>query len=360
MKIKIFKLIKMLKFIYGGIKKKKENNLSMYVLIKNIDEKVFCIAINEEIEIVSYDINESFNSNLNFLIRYDLIYNICKNHDENLLIDINKTKNSINIFIENSFFCLPIVDTQIFPAFNHEKNIKIKFKIKTSDFLNLLNISLLTTAENNPKLFLNGILMDINKNVMYILSSDGIRISFLYIFLNENYKQNKFIIPKNTICELVDNFNNDEFVTILISENQIKFINKKNTMTSRIINDIYIYPNLNLISIDKVTYFFDLKIFKNSLNKISIFCINNNKINLSIEKNKIYFNVNNNHEIANTYFIHNHEKTEININMDYKFLLDITKLIQNKNFELTVPFTNKFVIIKENNLNYIYIVPQLN
>ena len=359
MKIKINKLLKMIKIVFGVIKNKKANIISNFILIKNIKEKTFCIAINEEIEMVSYDINDDFNENISILIKYDIIYSICKNHNENSILEIKKIKNTINITIEESFFSIPCLNDLIFPSFIHEKNFNTKIKIKSLELIELLKINIISLNENNSKLFLNGSLMEINKNTLYITSSDGIRISFSQFFLSEIHKKIKVIIPRNTLLEIINNFQTEEYINILISENQIKFINKKITLTSRLIDDIYLLPNLNLTNLKSTELIIDIKFFKNALNKISFFCINNNKINVEIKNNSIYFNVKNNNENASTYFTHNNNYN-INFNIDYKLLIDIIKIIKNEKFKLIIPHDNRYLIIKEENLSYLYLIPQLN
>lgn len=359
MKIKINKLLRMIKTVFGVIKNKKAHIISNLILIKNIKEKTFCVAINEEIETVSYDINDGYNENINILIKYDIIYNICKNHNDDSLLEIKKIKNIITIRVEESFFSIPCLNDLIFPSFIHEKKFKTKIKINSLELIELLKINILSLNENNSKIFLNGASMEINKNSLCITSSDGIRISFSQMFLNDINKKIKIIIPKNTLIEIINNFQTEEYINILISENQVQFINKKITLTSRLIDDIYLLPYLNLINLKLIELKIDIKIFKNALNKISFLCTNNSKIYIEIKNNAIHFNVKNNNENAYTNFTYNNDYN-IKFNIDYKLLIDIIKIIKSEKFKLIIPNDNKYLIIKEEKLSYLYLIPQLN
>ena len=73
MKIKTKILLKMLKNISGGIKSYKKQELSFYVLIKIIKEKIFCIAINNQTEIVTYENIEEGTGETEVIVKYNLI-----------------------------------------------------------------------------------------------------------------------------------------------------------------------------------------------------------------------------------------------------------------------------------------------
>ena len=352
MQIKIKTLLEMLKNISNGVKAHKKQELSFYVLIKIIEKKIFCIAINNQIEMVTCDNFEKKEINTEILIKYNLIYNICRTNNENSNINIDQSTNSTIIKVENSKFILTNLNNQIFPTFPIIKKFLVKFKIKTQILINFLKHALITTTEDSPKLFLNGILFDINKNNLSILSADGFRLTYS-MFLIENNETTKVIIPKNTINEISNTFCNEKETIILISHNQVKFITNNITITSKIINDIYEYPQLNLSKKNK-SIEIDTQEMKNALKKISILISIKNSITLIIEKTNIIIKTKNNNENA-TIILKKKNKHKLTININYKYFLDILKLITTEIFNIIIT-ENEKIIIKENNKDSFYVI----
>ncbi|HIH2763394.1 MAG TPA: hypothetical protein ACYCDB_00215 [Candidatus Azoamicus sp.] len=116
-KIKVSKLINMIKIVSNIIKNRKKDSILSYILIKIIKKKIFCISINEEIEIVTYEEYENYINDVEILIRCDFIYEICRRCEEDSDIFIKKNKNSIEIKINETYFMFPNTSSEKFPCF---------------------------------------------------------------------------------------------------------------------------------------------------------------------------------------------------------------------------------------------------
>ena len=354
--IKINKLIKILRNIHSGIKKGRKNVLSSYVLLKIIKQKMFCISIDEEMEIVSYEILEENEEIFEVLIKYDLFYNICKSHSEEEYIRIEKTKKTLDLYVGKNIFNLPYLENQIFPTFLHEVNLKLKIKVKTQDLRNLLNIALSTSRDDNPKHYLNGIFFCLNKNILNIFSFDGFRFSFSYIFIDFCFDKIETILPRNTALEFLNTFNNQDYTLILFFDNQVKFVTSNITLTSRIINDIYHYPKTDLNMSNYKFISLNTKNIKDSLNKISIFCNNESKIIFNFKNNDFSLNVKSLHEQALIKLESCFIDFEFKFIIFYTFLNDILKIVNGDFFDLIVNNEDSLTLIKENNSSYIYVI----
>ena len=359
-KIKTSIISNMLKKISGGVKKNEKDSILSHILIKIFKNNIFCAAINEEMEIITHNELNNVFDNGEFIIKYDIINNICKTNKLDSIITLIKKKTSVEIKSNNSTFKINSFSYQTFPSFENDTNILMKLEIETKILKKLLQRSFLAAAENNPRLFLNGILLEINQNIITTLSSNGFRLIFSYILFNnnDNNKNIKIILPKITIKEIINTFNDHGKTHILISNNQIKFITNKLTLTSKLINDIYYNSNIKL-PYDNKNIIIKTQELKNAIEKISILCYNNNKITLSFKKKKISINVKNNHEYANITCETNHNTEDAEININYKYLIDIIKTIKHDYLILILTQHNKMLIIKEKYENYIYIIMPL-
>jgi DNA polymerase III subunit beta len=354
--IKSYYIKKMIKIVSNCIKNSKNNDIFSHILVKNINNNFFIISINEELEIATFtNLESKDNKNGEIVIKYNTIYNICKYIDDDNDILIERENKIIKIKHGNNFFKIPISYENIFPSFKIEKNI-INIKIKTKKLVELFKYSYSAVAENNPKLSLNGILMDFNKNSINTLSSDGFRLTFSQILFKANIKKFKVIITKNLIKEFLNLEHDENFSIINVSNNYFKIITRHVTLTSKIINDNYEHHLLNLSHINNKNLTINNKDLKTSIKRISAICSVNTIILLSFNKNIIKLNIKNSNEYSETYIENKYTSDEIHIGLNYKYLNDILKLIDNNEIEIIITHMKRHFIIKEKNSNYLYLI----
>lgn len=354
--IKNYKLIELLKKISGAVVKDKNRLILSNVLLKILNNKIFCIAINDLMEIVTYDFLETNYPNMEFIIEYDLLYNITRKLDKNTDVIIKKDRKYIEIFANDSIFKI-YREFDVFPSFQFDNKNIFKFKIDNCLLLKILKNVKISISDNNVQRFLNGILFDINNNCLNVLSSDGVRLSYFnFICYEFTDIPIKSILPKALINEIINIFIVDSFTNVIISNNQIKFISEKITLTSKLVEDIYnipdIYLDLNenivlkLNTIDTLNALEKLIIIK-SIDDKAIFFISNNKIIIKsgnfIQNVTIFLNIDvkyNNIELA----------------LNYKHFRDIVKLLEGDIFYFILSNNKSIIIIKEINSNNLHIM----
>ncbi|HIH2762145.1 MAG TPA: DNA polymerase III subunit beta family protein [Candidatus Azoamicus sp.] len=353
-KIKVYKLMNMLKIVSKIIKNRKIESILSYILIKIIKNKIFCIAINEEIEIVTYDVYENYIKDMEVVIKCDLIYEICKRCEDNSYIFIKKNRNSIEIKLDDIYFMLPNTFSDKFPCFENEKNNKTKFKIKSQSLHKLFSYLLISLSENNMQEFLNGVYLELNENLITAFTSDGERFTFTYDFIEEHNKNFNIIIPKQTIKEIINLTETTKNIYITLTKKYIKFVTDNTTITSKLINDIYTLPNLK-IKQDLITKIsLDKNEIKKMLYKINFF-IKDKKITFEFEKNTINICTQINNEKAIIYSkINNLFKENLTVSFNNKYFSDILKYISHNTFQFIISKEKKFIIIKEDNCKYMY------
>lgn len=358
-------LLEMLKIISGVINVKK-NDISSNILLKKIKNKIFCIAINNNIEIVTFKIineytDDKMQENINFIIKYDLIYNICKSNKNETIINIKNIKNSLEISTINSSFNIPLIYNNEFPSFKIEKENILMIKLNSNDFKQLISYSYNTISENNPKLFLNGILFNVNKNSITTISSDGFNLSFSQIINNNNYIDTniKIIIPKIIIKEFLNLYKENENIFIKISHNFIKIITNTITLTSKLINDTYENPIIKLSVNNYTKCYINTNEIKNCITILNTLCYNNNIINMDIKRDKIIIYAKNKSDHGSINIDAKTVGNNIKISLNYKYIINILKIIKENLIELIIPESKKFLIIKEKNKNSLYLITLL-
>ncbi len=355
-KIKSKDLIDMLKIVEGGVSITQKEEIGVSILLKKIKNKVFCISINEDIEIVTYkELNDDYNEeNIDIILRYELIYNICRVTKNDSYIRIFKTNNFTEIQTESSVFELPLIYSANFPSFRSERQILFRLKITSKDLIKLFQYPFITASENNQQNLINGILIDINNNSLTALASDGIRTSFSQILVEDLNKRFKIIIPKKFIKEFINQYQENEVNIINITENYIKIINNKVTITSRLINDYYENSIIDTKYENHTKIILNTQELKKSINVLKIIC-NNNVLVLSSKLNKISLTVKHKSETGVVKLDSILSGKNLSLNLNFRHINNISKIIQTEKTEIIIPENKAFIIIKEKKLNCIYI-----
>ena len=358
-KIKNSDLLTMLKQITGAISKEK-GSLFEYVFIKSINENIFCMSINQEMQIITYGTLIENQSKCEILIKYELIYHICRTHNDTSIIFLKKNNNSIDIIIENTKFSIPILDSGLFPLLYDNTKSFIKFKVKALVLNELFKKALIPTTDDTQKNFLSGVVLNINKNKLNILSYDSFRLIYSYILVNNENEDYTIILSPKVVKEVINMSNSDDYINFAISYNYVTFISFNTTLISRVSRNIYNHPKITLSIKNCTIISVDTKTIRKSFKKLSVLCVKNSKIIMRIDKKNITFSVQHDQHNAFITLNNKNDNTEIIITLHYNHLMDILKLITSDLFDIEISPDQTVIIIRENKKSYIYILTVLH
>lgn len=347
-KIKTNNLTTMLKTISNITTLKKESDIFSYILIKKIKNKIFCIAINEEIEIVTTceekDKNEE---NIDLIIKYELLYNICKSTKNDSYIIFKKNNDLTDIITEKSIFKIPNLHNSDYPSFKKDNSKSIIIKTTSNEFKNLLkyHYAIINNIYNN-KMLEDYILIEANKNSLNAVAYNGIQNAFSQILIQENIKKTKIILHKNIIKEFINLYKSNVQIFIKISENYLKIIDKETTITARLTNIIYDIPDKNVVdSVIITSILINTRDFRNAIAMLKSICQDNILV-LDIKYDKIIIIIKNKSEYGETLLQAKIKGEEIKINLNYTDLRNILKIIESEELEIIIT-EKKTIIFKE-------------
>ncbi|HFL8819317.1 MAG TPA: DNA polymerase III subunit beta [Candidatus Azoamicus sp. OHIO2] len=358
--IKNSKLLELLKKIDNVVDKSNKKSILSNILIKTVNEKIFCISINEYIEVVIYDFLDEECESFEFIVEHDIIYNILKKIKYNVNVIIKKERKYIEIFANNSVFKISHI-TDIFPSFEFDHNYIFKMKINTLLLLTILKNIKISISENNPQRFLNGVAFYLNNNVLNILSSDGFRLSYCNILYYEDFNSSlKLILPKITVNVLLNIFNMSDFSYIVFFGNQIKFITNNITLTSKLISDVYHIPVLYFDLDNSIKLILKTTDLQDALENIVSIKTTVEKADLFISKNKIVIKAGTFNQNVTVFLLIDHVYEDIELGFNYKHFREILKLLVSDFFEFIICNNRKFLVIKEENSNFLHVMMAFN
>lgn len=291
--------------------------------------------------------------------------NIIKSfNSENLVIE-NKDENFLYIKSENkaSNFKIKYNDSSIFGE-KEEIDGKRDIEIDSTTFISLINQSVVSVNENysdDTKAIFNGVLLDIEKNKINMVSTDGKSMSYIFndVKCESSADGKKVVIPSKFLKEVIKIFKIEELLSIYVREN-IVFVRNSNTV---IYSSLYKgqFPNYKRVLETPSEHCIVYKVedMLQALRKVILMADNFSKrIIFKIKKGvTVISSQDSDLGSASDEIETDYDGEEIKLAINYSYLLNQVRALTTD--YLKMEFTNSNAIIKikpTNDENYVHII----
>ncbi|MTI61880.1 MAG: DNA polymerase III subunit beta [Firmicutes bacterium] len=268
---------------------------------------------------------------------------------------------NVNINCLNSEFNIKGFEADEFPQLPEIKG-SYSLKVPSLNYKEMIDEVKFATSNDQTQPALTGGLMSINDNSMNLVTTNTYRLAFSKINNTSVIDQNiNVILPGNTLNELshlIDNDNNED-LTMLISENYIRFNFNDIVFISRLIEGKF--PNYQQVLPDSsnTKVKIDRTEFSKAVKRVSLIARHDtNVVTLIINQNWMDIKSNKS-DIGNA-----HETIEIElegdtqkIDVDANYLMDVLKVLKEDTIVIElIGSLNPLTIKKEINGDYIYLI----
>ena len=152
-------------------------------------------------------------------------------------VALNLKDNKLAISSGKSKFNLQTLPANDFPEMAKTGDFSHKIELKQKSLTALLNKADYAMAVQDIRYYLNGMLMIVEGNQLSVVATDGHRLAYANTITEQDLGEKKeFILPRKTVMELQRLLkDNDEEVTIELSNNQIRFTFHNIELTSKLV-----------------------------------------------------------------------------------------------------------------------------
>ena len=211
---------------------------------------------------------------------------------------------------------------------------------------------------------MTGELMEINGKKLRLVSLDGHRISLRNVELNEEYGNQKVIVPGKTLNELLKILSGEleDKVTIYFSDNHILFEMKDTIVLSRLIEGEY-YLVDRMISGDYETLVHvNKREISESIDRATLLLKENEKKPLVFDMKDTEMEVKLKTPLGNfdEKIGINKEGDDIKIAFNPKFMLDALRVIDDESIDIYFMNVKSPCIIKDKTESYMYLILPVN
>ncbi|MDJ0832589.1 MAG: DNA polymerase III subunit beta [Gammaproteobacteria bacterium] len=341
------KLLHPLQQVIGAVERKQTLPILGNVLIQSDQGKLSLTATDLEIELVAridIDIQDSIATTLPARKLLD----ICKALPEGADIDFSIDDNQVTLKSARSRFTLASLPAKDFPTIDEIK-AQSEFTIPQSALKTLIDKTAFAMALQDVRYYLNGMLLELDKDVIRLVATDGHRLALSEHSDDTGISSSKqLIVPRKGILELARLLTSSEDqANIILSQNHIRVETGDLVFTSKLIDGKF--PDYNrVIPVDgNKTLMVNRELLKHSLQRISI--LSNEKyrgIRLALDDNNLSIQANNpDQEEAEEEITVDYEESSIEIGFNVTYLLDVLSVLDGEDVMIKLKDSNSSCII---------------
>jgi DNA polymerase-3 subunit beta len=345
--------------VAGAVDKKQSLAILSNFLLKLTDGNLLITATDLEIEISAHVICESKNAEGAITIPAKKFIDIIKSLEENTNPKILCDNGVLTIKEGRSSFKLTTLPAEHFPGSEDECN-EVELSIPRIDLLLLLQSTHFAMSQQDVRVFLNGLFLDFEPNLISSVATDGHRMA-INRYTCANTAENKLLIPKKGVQELVRLLNGipDEHVLLAAGKSHVKLITKQYVFSSKLIEARF-PPYAKAIPKAQDKYILiDCATLKRSLSRTVILAHEKSKaVMLHLQPGMLTLIANNNEqEEAVESLPAETQGDELKIGLNATYLLDVLNHFGEGMIRLSMSNTDSSILIEAvSNDNYQYII----
>lgn len=345
--------------VAGAVDKKQSSAILSHFLIKLADGRLFITATDLEIEITAQITCESNQLNGTITVPAKKFIDIIRSLEENTSPRIVVDKGILTIKEGRSSFKLSTLPAEEYPLSKDECN-DVEMTIPRLALLQLLQSTHFAMSQQDVRIFLNGLFLEFEPNVISAIATDGHRMAICR-YNCENASQKKMLLPKKGVQELLRILTsiNDENVLITVGKSHAKFICTQFVFLSKLIEARF-PPYAKAIPKEQdKNIILDCASLKRSLARIVILAHEKSKaVLLHLQAGQLTLIANNNEqEEAVETLSAETEGEELKIGLNATYLLDVLSHFSDGMVRLSMSNTDTSILIESlNQDNYQYII----
>ena len=226
--------------VSGIVEKRHTLPILSNVLIQRENGKTIFVTTDSEIEIgIHSQEHEHIATELAYpaiTVSAKKLLDILRTFPTDLEITLIKSDSRLLINAGKSRFSLQMLPAEDFPRMAIEDQPEITVNLAQNVLKNLLNLVQYAMAQQDIRYYFNGLLLVVEDRDLKVITSDGHRLAYASVELENQYSKRETIIPRKTILELSKLLDDSEKpVTIEMFPKKIRFKFSEVTLLSKII-----------------------------------------------------------------------------------------------------------------------------
>lgn len=357
--LKVSKLLNALQNVVGVVEKKSTMPILNNVYVHVSNKRLELVTTNLEVELFTeVALDEDTKIDVEFTVDARKLLDICKTVSPDEFLNFKITNQRVVISTSFSSFKLCLLSVENYPFIRQEIR-EASVSLPQKVLLGLLKSTYFSMAQQDIRIFLNGMLFDIDNNNVTLVSSDGHRFSLSSFKLTSSTQSRNILLPRRSVLELLRLLESDDSeITIRFSKRYIKIELPHYTLTSKLLEANY-PAYKNIVPQNKNKLEIGREELKQALQSVAI--LSNHKysgVNFDIANGMLTLTSNNQEQEQAEYKVRvNYHGPEVKITLNFNYILDILNALAPDKVEIYLKNNKSSILIKgKDDKNSLYIV----
>lgn len=352
-------LLKPLSAVNGIVERRHTLPILSNLLLEGTDNKITLTATDLEMQI-SMSAETEVIENFSTTVSAKKLLDICRALPEESSLKFIEQESRMQVSAGRSKFNLQTLPAADYPTMTKSATTQLSLRLPQKVFRSLLKQVEFSMAQQDIRYYLNGLLMEVNGQYLYMVGTDGHRLSYVCTELAETYEKQEVILPRKTVTELIKLLEDvDDEVLIELSGSQANFTFANIRLISKIIdgkfpdyNRVIPVGHRNQFSINRVEIL-------QAMQRASI--LSNEKyrgIRMVLGANTLrLISSNSEQEEAEEELEMNYSGEPLDVGFNVTYLIDVLNNVQTEMVEFSLADANSSCLVTlPDNMNYKYVV----
>jgi len=344
----------------GAVDKKQSLAILSNMLLKLTKNQLSLTATDLEIEITAYVPCITDQESGAITVPAKKMIDIIRSLEDDANPTLICKDNTLAIKAGRSQFKLTTLSAEDYPAIEDEAS-DVEFTLKTADLARLLQSTYFAMAQQDVRIYLNGLFLELDTQSITAVTADGHRMAICRLPCQLLNQHHRLLIPKKGIQEMLRLLSHitDDQVVLSASKNHFKLTTSQYIFSSKLIEARF-PPYTKAIPKDQdKTVLIDRDQLKRALSRIVIMA--NEKLRavlLQIQPNTLTLvATNQDHEEGIESLVAETEGESLDIGLNATYLLDVLNHVSEGPLRLSFSDTNHSILVQSlQDEHYQYII----
>jgi DNA polymerase-3 subunit beta len=335
--------------VAGAVDKKQSLAILGNILLKATGNELCLTATDLEIE-VSARVPCNIKQNEGFItVPAKKMVDIIRSLDDHAMPTIFCDSSVVNIQEGRSKFKLATLPAENYPNSDDEPS-EMEFSLPRSSLIHLLQSTHFAMSQQDVRVFLNGLLLELDAQAITTVATDGHRMAICRLPWQIGEQHYRLLIPRKGVQEMLRLLNNitDEHVALSAGKSQIKLSTSQYTFISKLIEARF-PPYSKAIPRDQdKQVLIERDALRRALSRISILAHEKSRaVVLHIQSNQLTLLANNqDQEEAIETLEAQTQGDELKIGINASYLLDVLNYVDEGTLRLSLSNTESSILVE--------------
>jgi len=230
-------LLKPLQVTGGIIERRQPLPILSNVLIQKSGSQFRFVSTDLEIQITTEMATEQSPSDESITVAAKKLQEILRVLPDDSKVSLDLQDSKLQIKAGKSKFNLQTLPAGDFPQVADQLKGAAKVQLQQKQLRQLLGAVQYAMAQQDIRYYLNGVLLVLEGELLKAVATDGHRLAFACLGLENSYEKRELILPRKTIAELFKLMSDSEDpVTLELGDSQVRATFSDITLTSKVID----------------------------------------------------------------------------------------------------------------------------